>query len=341
MKKVLLSFGVLLLAVSILVVACTKNEETTIEPVIEPVIEPTIEPTINNFFNIADAILVEKEMPEPTSDQTITVTMNENAIAGGSLFVTVFSEVAVQKILVGLKGQAGYYEVIPTQNPDNSYSFILLIDQNIDLGEENSFNIQIAIVDENGDISQIGENAVQLIEVGTGELQVSLTFDNDKDVDLHLIEPGGIGGWYDNHHIFYAYYRRISINGGELDLDSNPQCYIDGINNENITYGDSAYVAPGTYKVYVDMYQNCDETIPTNYMVTVNFGGQLIASRSGIFGIGAESTYNPIDSAYVANTEPFLTFDIPDVGQKRIKTFSPAPLTESAMEKEALSATIK
>lgn len=324
MKKITLICGAVLVAATMLFVACGKDKEATIV----------------KFFNVENATLVSEEMPEATSDQTIEVSMNGTAIPGGSSYVSIASEVPARKILVGMKGQTGYYELLPSAIRGNEYSFVLMVAQNITLGEEETtFNVQVAIVDENDEISQIWETNVNLMVVGTGTLQVSLSFDNAKDVDLHLIEPeynyeDGYPVDFYGRHIYYGHI--MSYAGGELDLDSNAGCSIDNVNNENITYsGEDVFVAPGTYKVYVDLFKNCDPTIATNYVVTVFYGGNLIASRSGRFEVDAESTFNPIDEEYVAEHEPFLTFRIADKGQKMVKPFSPAPMTESAMEKEA------
>lgn len=318
------------MAASLLFVACGKDKVST----------------INKFFKVEGATEVADEMPEATTDEVITVAMNATAIPGGSSYITIGSEVLAKKILVGMKDQVGYYEVPVTSNRDYNYSFVMLVDQNISLGEENAFTVQVAIVDENGGISQIWESAVNLKVVGTGALQVSLSFDNAKDVDLHLIEPEYLNDYeepasfYDRHIYYsntYGYYT-----GGELDLDSNAGCNIDNINNENITYNDStAYIPAGTYKVYVDLFENCDSSIPTNYVVTVFYGGTLIASRSGVFDAGAESTYNPISEDYVAEHEPFLTFNIANHGQKCVGTYEPRQASESAIEKEAISAANK
>ena len=327
MKKFALFCGVVLVAASMLFVACGKDKEAT----------------INKFFKVDNATLVSEDMPEATSNQTIEVVMNQSAIPGGSSYVTVASEVPARKILVGMKDQVGYYELVPSSNRGNEYSFILLVDQNIALGEDQtSFNVQVAIEDENGDISQIWETNVNLKVVGTGALQVSLSFDNAKDVDLHLIEPefndeyGEPVSFYDRHIYYgspYGYHT-----GSELDLDSNPGCNLDYVNNENITYNDStAWVPAGTYKVYVDLFENCDETIATNYVVTVFYGGSLIASKSGVYDAGAESTFNPIDEDYVAQNEPFLTFTINGEAKNASKIYGRAELSESAIEKEANS----
>lgn len=324
MKKITLFCGALLVAASMLFVACGKDKEAT----------------INKFFKVENATLVTGDMPEPNSNQTITVSMNESAIPGGSSYVSVNTEVPARKILVGMREQVGYYELALSHSRGNEYSFVLLVDQNIALGEDQTaFNVQVAIEDENGNISQIWETNVNLKVVGTGALQISLSFDNAKDVDLHLIEPeyndnyGEPVSFYERH----IYYGNLwSAAGGWLDLDSNPGCSIDNINNENITYNDStAYIAPGTYKVYVDLFENCDPSIATNYVVTVFYGGNLIASRSGIYDVDAPSTFNPIEEEYVAENEPFLTFTIGNTGQKMVKAFEHQPMTQSAIEKEA------
>ena len=335
MKKAALFCGALLLAGTMFFVACGKDAEATIK----------------NFFQINNASLISEEMPAATSEQTIDVVMNGNVIPGGSSYVTVVAENVVKKILIGLKDQTGYYEFVPETSSDRgySYSFVMMVDQNITLPEgQQALEIMIAIIDENGDVSQMWQTPIEIIEVGTGGLQVSLTFDNAKDVDLHLVEPEGVDYYGDSltfyeRHIYYG--NRYSANGGWLDLDSNAGCNIDNVNNENITYNDStAYIAPGEYKVYVDMWSNCDPSIPTNYVVTVLYNGALIATQTGTnpyagyFEVDYPSGYH---GSSLGDLQPVLTFVIPDNGQQPIaKSQQPAPMTESAMEKEAISAEI-
>lgn len=335
MKKIALLFGSIVLAASMVFVGCTPDDP---EPEPEPT--PTPVATIGNFFTIDGAVLMQALMPSATTDETIEVSMNNKIIPGGSSIVSLLSEVPAHRILVGMKGEYGYYEINPQSNREDEYTFVVQIYQGIDVPEE-GMTIQVAIMDENGGISQVWETTVELLMVGTGTLQVSLSFDNAKDVDLHLIEPeyideNGYEASFDSRHIFYG--DRVSDNGGELDLDSNADCYLDYVNNENITYSDSlAWVAPGTYKVYVDLYENCDPEVATNYVVVVSFGGNVIASKAGVFGVAAPSTYNPIDEFYVEENEPFLTFTIADSGQKKVKSFEPAQMTQSAIAKEASS----
>ena len=317
MKKILLCF-----------VSCKKDDEVT--------------PTINKYFSVENATLVKQNLPEPTSDEEIAVEMNSAVIPGGSSYVTLQSEKVAKKIMVGMKDQNGYYELVPSTR--GSYAFLVLVNQDIALDEDaTSFTIQVAIEDEDGAISKIWESTVNLIAVGTGALQVSLSFDNAKDVDLHLIEPeyndqyGEPVSFYDRH----LYYSNVTgyYSGGYLDLDSNAGCRIDNVNNENITYSDiDGFVPAGLYKVYVDLFENCDYSIPTNYVVTVFYGGTRIASKAGVFDVGAESTFNPINEDYVANNEPFLTFTVVGQSQKCTKTFGRTPMSETAKAKEAIAA---
>jgi len=328
MKRLSIMLGSLLVLVALFVNSCGKEEKTA---------------TIQKFITIEDAILVSDDMPTTTTDETIEVSMNQQVIPGGSSYVSLISETIAKKILVGIEGQTGYYEITPVKARSNEYSFVFMVEQDIELPENNTgFTIKVAIVDENDGISEIWQTYVGLKVVGTGALQVSLSFDNAKDVDLHLIEPeyndenGNPVPFYDRH-IYFA--NSFATSGGELDLDSNAGCSIDNVNNENITYNENdAFVAPGTYKVYVDLYENCQPELATNYVVVVTYGGRQIASKSGIFPVNAPSTFDPITESYVESNEPFLTFTIGNNGQKCVKTYAPVEPSESAKEKLARSA---
>ena len=104
------------------------------------------------------------------------------------------------------------------------------------------FDLFFAVVDTNGTVGPFLAVTFNVIRVGTGDVQVTLSWDTDSDVDLHVVDPSG-------EEIFYG--NRESASGGMLDLDSNAACTIDGVQNENITWSIGA--APqGTYIVRVD-----------------------------------------------------------------------------------------
>jgi fibronectin type III domain protein len=104
-------------------------------------------------------------------------------------------------------------------------------------------------------------NEVLVFVVGfTGDVQVSVSWDAPSDVDLHVVEPGGNELYYGNPS---------SPTGGQLDVDSNAACAIDGRQIENIRWGGQA--PAGSYTVRVDYWDACN-VARTNYLVTVKNG---------------------------------------------------------------------
>jgi len=106
--------------------------------------------------------------------------------------------------------------------------------------------------------------AVNGTAAASDKLQVSLNWIHPVDLDLHVMTPSG-------EEIFFA--NRTGPAGGELDLDSNPACNIDNINNENITW---AGVDPpaGEYIISLDLYAACEVTEDMPWIVTVLVNGQ-------------------------------------------------------------------
>lgn len=102
----------------------------------------------------------------------------------------------------------------------------------------------------------------KVYEVGSGDVQVSLTWDTQTDIDLWLTEPNG-------NKIYYA--NKTSSTGGELDFD-NTYAY----GPENIFYSNQA--PSGTYKVEVDYFSGSPET---HYNIVVK-NGSVFTSYEGV-----------------------------------------------------------
>jgi hypothetical protein len=110
-----------------------------------------------------------------------------------------------------------------------------------------------------------------------GGVQVTLSFDDAEDLDLHVVEPSGC-------EIFYA-NRGPGPTGngggcsvGWLDRDSNAGCQagaMDGINVENVIYPTSLPAPSGTYRVLLDYWAACDAKPSSNYGIQVRANGQL------------------------------------------------------------------
>lgn len=109
---------------------------------------------------------------------------------------------------------------------------------------------------------------------GAGPVQVTVRWDTDTDVDLHLDEPLPSGG----HCEIYYGDTGGAASGcgavGELDLDSNAGCNIDGVDIENIIYPPGSPAPRGTYVVRVDYYDNCNVATSIPFEIEVRANGQ-------------------------------------------------------------------
>jgi hypothetical protein len=252
--------------------SCNKEEKEEQES------EPAI--TAKNYISIDDAQFRGGDLPDGNTPVISDLSINRNVAIGGSTFVSFTSPERIQTAYISVNDVYGYfaYTFPADYNADLHaddlfyYELILNISQNI---SEENIVISISCLTQNG-ITSESENSdeINVIQVGTGKLQINLSWINTvDDVDLHLLEP-------DENEIYYGSRRSNGFYtnemGGELDLDSNPSCFIDGINSENITYEKEP--ALGVYYVAVDLFEKCESSTSagSQYSVTVNYHGQLI-----------------------------------------------------------------
>jgi hypothetical protein len=123
----------------------------------------------------------------------------------------------------------------------------------------------------NGPFGSYRAQTVQVTTVGTGDVQISVTWNSNADVDLHVVEPNGTEIYWGNER---------SSTGGELDLDSNAACSGDNVRAENIRWP-SGRAPSGTYIVRVDYWDACGAS-STSYTVRV-INGNSTQTFSGSF----------------------------------------------------------
>lgn len=98
----------------------------------------------------------------------------------------------------------------------------------------------------------------------TGDVQISLAWNNVNDLDLHVETPGG-------EKIFFN--RRESSCGGELDVDMNAAGPESSTPVENI-FWPAGGSPKGRYRVLVHHYANHGGRDPTRYQITVKVKGE-------------------------------------------------------------------
>lgn len=95
----------------------------------------------------------------------------------------------------------------------------------------------------------------------TGALVISLWWDTESDLDLHVVDAFGDEIWAGNINSYDPYAIAPTTDagawseGGILDFDSNAGCVIDGRCNENVVW--AVGPPPGNYVARVDTFSLC------------------------------------------------------------------------------------
>lgn len=111
--------------------------------------------------------------------------------------------------------------------------------------EKGTWNVKAVVKKPNGDLSKAKEARIRYASAKAGNLRVTLSWDSNTDVDLHVRSVDGTKIYYGN---------RNGKDSGELDLDSNAGCNLDFVNRENIFW---TKPPSGEYSVNVHFYDDC------------------------------------------------------------------------------------
>ena len=190
-------------------------------------------------------------------------------------------------VLVALEGDPGYW-IVPSGFPfpeapgTVSFDAPLSFSSEVDTGPH---TLLVAGVDEDSRKGPVVSLAFTLVEqkLPEGELVISLFWDTESDLDLHVVTPDGIEIYRDRPNSFRAPPgttpgRDDWQQGGLLDVDSNAKCVIDGRRNENVVFANPP--PEGTYVVRVETSSLCGAP-GARYFVEVRRSGELIAQASG------------------------------------------------------------
>lgn len=102
--------------------------------------------------------------------------------------------------------------------------------------------------------------------LGTGDVQITLSWSSTNDLDLWVTDPAGTRIFYDN---------KSSSTGGVLDVDANPGCQrLTNQPVENI-FWPQGEAPTGEFVVEVYYYQQCEETSAAEYQVRILVDGRV------------------------------------------------------------------
>lgn len=253
--------GVFALAVS----ACIEWEQTLASE----------RPTIVNYISAvetvagdAKATLKSGAPPASTGNPVVVAPIPALILLGGTIQVTASSATEFDKLAVFIPDLEDYWELkLPAAV--TSVQILIVFSQVVPTPV-----FQMRLAGGIGSTYGAAQNSgVSMIAVGTGDVQVNITWDSPADVDLHVVDPLG-------EEIYWAH--KTAVSGGQLDLDSNAGCGSDGPRAENIFWASGLIAPRGEYIVRVDYWSNCS-AVKTNYVVTVNVRGKPPQVFTGSF----------------------------------------------------------
>lgn len=258
----------LALASLALAVSCHKSDDET---------GPSTNGTTDGFIagvSVAGTAGTYTALTPPAASGGPLVTLGGNAVVvnGGTNQISVTSTTALAKVYVFVSGLTGYYDV-PVPAPGTSATLVISIAQS---PSGSSFTLGVAGVSSTGAVGATTTIPTTVRTVATGDVQVTLSWDVQSDLDLHVVEPSGEEIYWNN---------RVSATGGKLDLDSNAACNLDGVRNENAAWATTGSAPHGTYIVRIDMWTNCSTTA-SNYVLRVNNNGNATTYTGTLTGTG-------------------------------------------------------
>lgn len=247
-------FSLLILSVLILVSSCRDDEDTT-PSIINPadanaLTQALIMPAGTQRQN-GTAPSPSTSANAPDVSNLVSDIMSSNGSTAPLSFFYSNINGGLGGCYVQIDGAGSYFTVPYTASLGNSGQLELPIGipSNVDEGD---FCVNFCIYDDNGLVSNVVNTCVSVIRLGTGAIQISLSWNNSSDQDLYVTDPNGETIYYSN---------TSSSSGGQLDRDDTS-----GYGPENIYWTEDA--PDGAYKVSVNDY---DYTFsPTTFYVTVS-----------------------------------------------------------------------
>jgi hypothetical protein len=250
----------------------------------------TDDPALDAWMRIEGAQFVRGGPPvskDGPRAQSITLETNTiwagdpNKRMGGAL------DASATAAAIDLAGDAGYW-IVPAGPPDISTPTLPSFDATASFSTTlaaRTYTLEVRAVDTAGNFGPPLTQALTGLagspsDVVTGVLVVTLTWDTESDIDLHVVDPLGneiFHGAPSSDNAF-APGASSSASPGVLDVDSNADCVIDGRREEDVTW--SGPPPSGHYLVRVDASSLCGEPF-AHYRVTATLRGKSFGAATG------------------------------------------------------------
>ena len=207
-------------------------------------------------------------LPTPSGGPAVSVDGSSTIIAGGAFFLDVVpaSGAALDTLLVSVAGESsGYYE-IDLEAAASSYRLVGLVPHDLD---QTRSGLELCVTAVYA-IDRAGAAAchnLAIADVIPGDVQVTLSWDADSDLDLEVLGPTGM-----------LLERGTASRGTDRVINANANCDVpsdtggDDLRNEYVAWSGPA--APGPYTVQVNYRSSCG-VAETDYVLRVSRDGAV------------------------------------------------------------------
>lgn len=240
------------------------------------------------YMTIHGGQFVSGPMPagSPSGPVVETITLVNNDIYPGFASDPIGGALApnATAAAIGLDGDVGYW-IIPAGVPavatpdEPSFSATASFSLGIVPGK---YTLVVRAVDASGSFGPPSTQTLTEEDSPTnpppqGDLVVTLTWDTEADLDLHVVDPNG-------NEIYWAGQSSYpsAVDGGDygyIDVDSNANCIIDGLRREDGIWPKGA--PSGHYLVRVDTPSLCGQPI-AHYTVRALVHGAQVGAATGV-----------------------------------------------------------
>jgi hypothetical protein len=246
---------------------------------------------LDALLRVADAQWAPDPMPTEMDGPAVTTVRNARTMVWpGQRDKPVSGTLArdATAIALALEGDRGYW-ILPAGAPDVqaptevTFTARLSFAPTLPLGAHDLVLRAVSAAGRFGPPRREPLVAAPLVSV-TGALVVSLRWDTNADLDLHVTDPQGIEVWARNINSYQPpppgqpEDPQAWRHGGILDFDSNAGCVIDGRRQEDVVWADAA--PAGQYVVRVDAPSLCGQPA-ARFVVEVYRQGQLAGTAEG------------------------------------------------------------
>ena len=218
-----------------------------------------------------------EDVPEPGNGPSVAVVGNHFYVAGGSVFLDIEPEpgATVDKLILSIEGESfGYYEIdVPTAGASHRLVGRVVFD----LDPPPPGCLEVSAVDSAGAVGQPTCHFVIGIPTDFSDVQVTVSWDTDADLDLHVADPTG-------HEVYFG---SDEVESGGVLYPSSDGCEFDNIRNERIAWT-AGTPPPGRYEVRLSHYLSCGAE-ETNYVVSVYNHGTVTTFTGTFTGPGEDN----------------------------------------------------